>query len=923
MFTLPGLLKPVKVTRDFKALYEHTADPWNIGDADSPRYSLYHSLLNKHIVDRTKVLDIGCGYGAFLARFRNSFEQLVGIEVSEAAIRNGRGRYPDINFVQGSAAELERTVSDRYDAIIFSDVIYYLDDRSKKSSLAWISKHLTNNGIALIAAWCPGGQYLKPKELRRLVATNFTILEERLLESQHAVFVCRKLRRFIAVTVDYETWQPIPEGKTIAWDRDVFRPTTQLLETFDAQKAKLTVMAELGEYFWLVQNAPELSRRMEEQWQETVARGHDVQLHLHPNWLPETGARCEAGKWFWDWSKRKADDYPGDLQELLHTCKATLERILIPVDAEYRVTSFRAGAYAAQPFKRLHHALSANGIFCDSSVFWGGVSAERGYDYRFAYSDHQPYFANSFDPQLKAPSCECQVLELPIFTFLPGSRWSFDGADGALFSERLLKYSGSPRNRSVETHRRIESLRTVLFSTYLKGHRRWDAVNRYIPRELAHWMGQYEPEVLAQDQYYVLIAHTKSDLDFDSIRRGLTHISQSGDFEFVTLSQMARSARAALSQAAAAVESKADVKGMSSTVSAMASAQHSSYLQSLIPLDRCSLLELGHGTTSWSGRIAKLYPWMTVTSVDSSAELIEKATFQSGIERLRFNVTDIGDLSFTNGSFDCVYADHSLVHTSDIDRTLREVFRVLRWGGVLVAAIPSDGRNSRSICHNHLWKTIPAEVRLRMNAAGFVNLELEEVDTFGQFGMLPYPPSNDKIMYIRAWKRRHDVSKMDRALEAMAWVYTALEPEQSSTSNDGCEILANGHAFCMGYTLVLGQLLQREGMRVRWLTMMAKDHPRGRGDEKVDSHEMLLLSVDGKEVILDPTTNVCIPRSLNEVLENPKLAEEKRNPDARYLARGYNLYGTEFWFSRVFKYAVRSKPEEAMKWINCGATGRS
>jgi hypothetical protein len=249
---------------------------------------------------------------------------------------------------------------------------------------------LDKDGLAFIAAWSPGGKYLEFDEFKRLVQKYFVVEKDLFLETQHAVFIARRKRQVIAITIDYETWHPIPRGKTIDWERNVFQPTDQLLRACDQEQVKLTLMAELGEYFWLQQNDPTLAGRMEQQWAEAVSRGHDVQMHLHPNWLPELGARKVGNEWSWDWSLAHISNYPGDVVELIRRCKTALENVLRRVDPTYRVTCFRAGAYATQPFKPLHDALVVNGIFCDTSVYAGGVSSERGYDYSLAYSRHQP-----------------------------------------------------------------------------------------------------------------------------------------------------------------------------------------------------------------------------------------------------------------------------------------------------------------------------------------------------------------------------------------------------------------------------------------------------------------------------------------------------------------------------------------------------
>jgi SAM-dependent methyltransferase len=147
----------VQVERDFDALYKDEDDPWSIGEATHDRYDLYLELVNRWKRGSGSMLDIGCGQGAVLNRFEGSFERLVGIELSEVAIAKGRERFPRIEFRQGSADKLEAPfeAGARFDAILYSDVICYLDEGGKNRSLAWIHDHLTPAGIALVAAWCP------------------------------------------------------------------------------------------------------------------------------------------------------------------------------------------------------------------------------------------------------------------------------------------------------------------------------------------------------------------------------------------------------------------------------------------------------------------------------------------------------------------------------------------------------------------------------------------------------------------------------------------------------------------------------------------------------------------------------------------------------------------------------------------------
>lgn len=718
---------------------------------------------------------------------------------------------------------------------------------------------------------------------------------------------------YIAITIDYETWHPIPDGGTIDWEKDIFTPTSNFLQICEQEQVKLTLMAEMGEYFWLHRNIPEIANKMEQQWVDAVRAGHDVQLHLHPNWLPELGAQHQDNQWLWDWSKKKAHDCPGDLADLIKKCKLALESILKRETPEYQVTSFRAGAYQAQPFRRLHDALVLNNIYCDSSVYAGGVSTERGYNYSLAYSNHQPYFANAYDPQLKAPPSEQGVIEIPIFTFKPGQRWFLDGSEGGKIADHLYDYLNYERHKfsSNKSFRRPNILKTAIASIYfsLKPFHRW--VNNFTPKFIANSITSYGPEQLVQNGYFVLIGHTKGEHDFDAIAKNLHRLKLDNSISLTTLSELVKIAQQELPTSVRKngyEEVNYQVnREYQAIMSDLRNEAQSYYLQDMIPLDRNSVLDIGCGTGYWSHRISILYPWMHVTGVDFGADFIAKAKTNFNSPRLSFYQEDFAALSFQDNTFDCVYADNTLEHAYDVDKTLHEVFRVLRIGGLLVAAIPSDARAPSKICDNHVWKTVPHEVLMRLHNAGFVNVVIDEVDTYRKLGMPPYPPSDNNMMYITAWKRPTPANMMNRAVEAMDWVYKKLNPEQPQASTNPVKILAGGYAWCLGYTIVLGNLLQNEGFNIKWVTMLAKDHPRGRGAEKIDSHEVLLLKMENNEVILDPMTNTCISVSLSEVLKNPSFAMDKENPDSRYRARNYCWYDTNFWYSRVFKYCVRSK----------------
>ena len=76
-----------------------------------------------------------------------------------------------------------------------------------------------------------------------------------------------------------------------------------------------------------------------------------------------------------------------------------------------------------------------------------------------------------------------------------------------------------------------------------------------------------------------------------------------------------------------------------------------------------------------------------VVGVDTDKERIAEAeTYvkENKIENCRFETMDAARLAFKSSSFDVIVADEMIHHVEDLSRVLREMYRVLRKGGVAV-----------------------------------------------------------------------------------------------------------------------------------------------------------------------------------------------------------------------------------------------
>lgn len=167
--------------------------------------------------------------------------------------------------------------------------------------------------------------------------------------------------------------------------RDVVRPTARLFDICERHDAKLTIMFEVAEYWAFERYHAQLqqdlgyspSEAMKTQATEAVKRGHDVQLHLHPQWI---GALYAEGVWQLRNSCWRLADLPNDsgneeqvtsIAGAFRRGKRTIEDIVKPVKAGYECVCFRAGGFYAQPCGEIIHSLKAVGLRADSSVVKG------------------------------------------------------------------------------------------------------------------------------------------------------------------------------------------------------------------------------------------------------------------------------------------------------------------------------------------------------------------------------------------------------------------------------------------------------------------------------------------------------------------------------------------------------------------------
>jgi SAM-dependent methyltransferase len=116
----------------FEDMYRRIDDPWNIGDASGIQYDLVLYLIRRYGICREggKVLDIGCGKGAFTARLRDILPaaDILAVDISPTAVRRAEEAHtlPGVTFSVLDILKDYRSLPRGYDLAVLSQMVWYI-----------------------------------------------------------------------------------------------------------------------------------------------------------------------------------------------------------------------------------------------------------------------------------------------------------------------------------------------------------------------------------------------------------------------------------------------------------------------------------------------------------------------------------------------------------------------------------------------------------------------------------------------------------------------------------------------------------------------------------------------------------------------------------------------------------------------------
>ena len=335
-----------------------------------------------------------------------------------------------------------------------------------------------------------------------------------------------------------------------------FAPLRRLLDIYTRFGARTTILPDVMQqlaFRRLEDEHPEL-KPLAESWDEHVReafrQGHDIQLHLHPQWLKAeyTNRRWQLSG---DWSILNYDR--GVALTMLADAKSYLENLLRPLDSSYRCLAFRAGALAAAPSDHLFESLVKLGIELDVSIA-GGLFARSQtlhIDYRDCGETFAPFFPTLRDARRVSTQAE-PIVCVPLNHFY-GSRREVTRQNIALARQQLrrrTKRRNSNAGSEGSNPSPIEAQRSTIGKVYEKlvrpslkpKHFVSDTgrLNYPLMREMLSSIRQRAGTTGLSQLPVVLTNHPKDIRDLEAIERFVEDVAQAEDLRFITLTEIAR-----------------------------------------------------------------------------------------------------------------------------------------------------------------------------------------------------------------------------------------------------------------------------------------------------------------------------------------------------------------------------------------------
>ena len=154
------VIKDGRLVGEFDEMYKDFEDPWEQSTRETYAAEKAIAINSVKALGLKNILEFGCGFGYYSNNIKKSLpytSNVVGIDISETAIKKAKTLHPDITFETGDILDVDLIRRHNPDVLILSEITWYILDKLDEF-IDMIRTNFPNTYIIHLLNFYPAGQ---------------------------------------------------------------------------------------------------------------------------------------------------------------------------------------------------------------------------------------------------------------------------------------------------------------------------------------------------------------------------------------------------------------------------------------------------------------------------------------------------------------------------------------------------------------------------------------------------------------------------------------------------------------------------------------------------------------------------------------------------------------------------------------------